>query len=515
MHSKNVLIADSSPSFIDSIGQIMVEEGYQIVKAYSGIDVLGIVKQQPCHCVFLDLMIPKVDGARVCRYIKEDQHSSHIPIVILSGTIAENITHLDDIGADFYIAKGPMESMRKDILTVLRQLEGGVTISDTKALVLGIDALFPRAVTKDFLQYQRHYEAMFTTMGEGVIEVDADFTIVRINPAGAMIFETPERNLIGCSIDALFSGHREVREMLGKLLRAKDYGSEKVTLRYKDKVLRIVITNLIESGYTEGLLFIVQDVTDLFQKIEELTRINRELNKTQAQLFQAAKLTALGELAANITHEINTPLTSVLGYVSLLLNSMDDHDPRKSDLTIIQGEALRARNIIKGLLNFIYPGDLHLHAVDLKELLKETLLLVSHRAKSQKVAIVERYGGASPPVVVDASQMKQVFINLINNAFDAMPEGGTLTITTISEGAYLSICFQDTGVGIASESISEIFDPFFTTKPKSKGTGLGLPLSLKIVKGFGGAIEVESEEGKGSTFTVKIPQGERKENFSE
>jgi signal transduction histidine kinase len=141
---------------------------------------------------------------------------------------------------------------------------------------------------------------------------------------------------------------------------------------------------------------------------------------------------------------------------------------------------------------------------------KETLLLVSHRAKSQKVEVFEHFGKESLPVVVDANQLKQVFINLINNAFDAMPEGGALTITTLNQGGFLNVQFQDSGEGIASDALSEIFDPFFTTKPKSKGTGLGLSLSLKIVKSFGGTIEVKSEKGKGSAFTVRIPLIERK-----
>jgi len=513
MEPKNVLIADCSPSFIDSISQIFLEEGYQVMKAHTGMDALEMIKLQPCHCVFLDLMIPKVDGARVCRYIKEDQQFSHIPVVILSGTIAENVSYLDDIGADFYIAKGPMESMKKNILTVLKQLEVGFKIHGERAPVLGIDSIFPRAVTKDLLQYQRHHEAILKNMGEGVVEVDADFKIVRINPAGLMIFQAIERKAVGSNLFNLFNHHKEMYEVLSRLSETKEYCNEKLILRYQDKTLRIVFTNLLEKSRNKGFLLIIQDITDLSQKIEELTLINDELKKTQAQLIQAAKLSALGQLAANVTHEINTPLTSVLGYVSLLLNSMDENDPRKSDLKIIQGEALRARNIIRGLLNFVHQGKESLQDLDIRELVKETLLLVSNRAKSQKVTIVEHHGKRSLPVVVDANQMKQVFINLINNAFDAMPQGGTLTITTLNDDNFLNIQFQDTGVGISPETISEIFDPFFTTKPKSRGTGLGLSLSLKIVKSFGGTIEVESEAGKGGTFTVKIPLKGRKGNL--
>jgi signal transduction histidine kinase len=347
-------------------------------------------------------------------------------------------------------------------------------------------------------------------MGEGVIEVDADFKIVSINPAGLIIFQALEREVVGSNLFNIFNNNKEMQVILRRLSKAKEYCNERLTLRYKDKTLRIVFTNLVTEDHNEGFLLIVQDITDLFRKIEELTLINDELNKTQAQLIQAAKLSALGQLAANITHEINTPLTSVLGYVSLLLNSTDESDPRKGDLKIIQGEALRARNIIRGLLNFVYQGEGSLQELDVRELVKETLLLVSHRAKSQKVEVFEHFGKESLPVVVDANQLKQVFINLINNTFDAMPQGGTLTITTLNQGGFLNIQFQDSGEGIASEALSEIFDPFFTTKPKSKGTGLGLSLSLKIVKSFGGTIEVKSEKGKGSAFTVRIPLIERK-----
>jgi signal transduction histidine kinase len=350
-------------------------------------------------------------------------------------------------------------------------------------------------------------------MGEGVIEIDDDFKVVRINPAGLMIFQTLERKVVGSTLFGLFGNNQKIYEALSTLSTAKEYRNEKLTLAYKDKALRIVCTNLIEDSCNKGFLLIVQDITDLSRKIEELTFTNDELKSTQAQLIQAAKLSALGQMAANITHEINTPLTSVLGYVSLLLNSMDDADSRKGDLKIIQSEALRARNIIRGLLNFAYQEESNIQKLDIRELVKETLLLVYNRAKAQKVTMVEHYGKKSLCVEVDANQMKQVLINLINNAFDAMPQGGTLTITTFSAGNLLNIRFQDTGAGISPDTLSEIFDPFFTTKQKTRGTGLGLSLSLKIVKGFGGSIEVESDEGKGSTFTVKIPLKGEKDTF--
>ncbi len=255
----------------------------------------------------------------------------------------------------------------------------------------------------------------------------------------------------------------------------------------------------------------------LQQQMEELKR-----SQTQ-QLIQSAKLASIGELATSVAHEINNPLTSILGFTTLLLDDMGDHDPHMKDLKIIQSEALRSRDIVRNLLDFARKRGIKKELADINQLIQKTLSLLRHQAEISNIVLHETYATDLPTIIVDADQMKQVFINLLKNAFDAMPKGGTLTVTTLAHGfdgratqpvfgekepaiprKTIEIRFQDTGEGIAKENIPKIFDSFFTTK-EGIGTGLGLAVSYGIIERHGGRIEVFSDVGAGATFVIKLP----------
>ncbi len=227
-----------------------------------------------------------------------------------------------------------------------------------------------------------------------------------------------------------------------------------------------------------------------------------ELRETQEQLVQSAKLAAIGELASNVAHEINNPLTSILGYTELIKDERDI-DLIREDLSIIERESLRAREIVRQLLEFARRRPLQVTDVDINEVLKDVIPLVSNQARLNNVELFEEYEDL-PKTIADSNQLKQVFINIINNAIFAMPEGGKLSIRTSRLGEYILVIFKDTGIGIPKEVIPKIFEPFFTTK-QDVGTGLGLSISYSIIQNHGGRIDVESQEGKGSTFTVRLP----------
>ncbi|MBI3810868.1 MAG: GAF domain-containing protein [Nitrospirae bacterium] len=255
----------------------------------------------------------------------------------------------------------------------------------------------------------------------------------------------------------------------------------------------------------------------LQQQMEELKR-----SQTQ-QLIQSAKLASIGELATSVAHEINNPLTSILGFTTLLLDDMGDHDPHKKDLRIIESEALRSRDIVRNLLDFARKRGIKKEMADINQLIQKTLNLLRHQAEISNIVLKETYAADLPTIIVDADQLKQVFINLMKNAFDAMPKGGTLTVTTLAHGfdgiatqpvfgekehgiprKIIEIRFQDTGEGIAKENIPKIFDSFFTTK-EEVGTGLGLAVSYGIIERHGGRIEVFSDLGAGAEFVIKLP----------
>jgi two-component system, NtrC family, sensor histidine kinase HydH len=230
-----------------------------------------------------------------------------------------------------------------------------------------------------------------------------------------------------------------------------------------------------------------------------------ELKQTQAQLVQSTKLAAIGELAANIAHEINNPLTTVLGFASFIAERLKADDPMREELTLIQEEASRARDIVRDLLQFSRQRDFMPETANLNHVLEQVITMIRRQGAFGAVTVNEQYAADLPGVEVDVSRIKQVFLNIINNAVYVMPNGGSLTVRTTTSGRGVRVDFEDTGPGIAPEHRDRIFDPFFTTKPEVSGTGLGLSVSLGIVQSHGGTIEVESELGKGTTFTVALP----------
>jgi len=237
---------------------------------------------------------------------------------------------------------------------------------------------------------------------------------------------------------------------------------------------------------------------------EQLQQRVEEIRRTQAQLVQSAKLAALGELAAQVAHEVNNPLGGVLLQLGLLLEDKVPARVRRG-LAIIEQEVLRVREIVRNLLEFARQSEPGFGPVEVNKLVAATVALCRHRATLQKVEIAEQYMGTLEVIQADGNQLKQVFLNIMTNALDVMPNGGTLIISTRQEDDHVVISFADTGPGMSQEVRDRIFEPFFTTKSAVKGTGLGLAVSHGIISNHGGHIQVETQVGKGSIFSVWLP----------
>jgi signal transduction histidine kinase len=261
-----------------------------------------------------------------------------------------------------------------------------------------------------------------------------------------------------------------------------------------DLRLFTVFSNLAGAALQNASLY-----TDLMAKMNEL-------RSAQEQLVHSTKMAAIGELAANVAHEVNNPLTSVLGYTTHLLKTLDLPESPKRILGMMEQETLRVRKIIRNLLDFSRQKISWLQPTDILLPLRETAAFVRGAAESSSVKIHEEYNGSPVMVNIDTNEMKQVFINIINNAFQAMPRGGKLRIRLTEASDHEALIeFADTGVGISPENMKKIFEPFFSTKENGDGTGLGLSISYRIVQNHGGRIEVESEIGTGTVFKVFLP----------
>ncbi len=226
------------------------------------------------------------------------------------------------------------------------------------------------------------------------------------------------------------------------------------------------------------------------------------------QIGQSEKMASIGRLAAGVAHEINNPLTGVLTYAHMLRKKKDQDAQQKEDLDVVIRETSRVRDIVRGLLDFARQSPVNMEPLDVNEVIRQTMLLLRNQKEFRKVVIEEELAQAMPPLRGDQNQLQQVFLNLALNACEAMPGGGTLSVATSAGAGKIDVSISDTGCGINPEGLGKIFDPFYTTKPVGKGTGLGLSVSYGIIEQHQGHIEVESQVGKGTTFTVILPAGE-------
>jgi len=231
-----------------------------------------------------------------------------------------------------------------------------------------------------------------------------------------------------------------------------------------------------------------------------------EREKKLRQEF-ASHLASIGEAVAGIVHEINNPLTAVIGFAQLVMDANIPDDVKK-DIAVIHQEAQRAAEVAKNLLIFARKHAPARQPTDINSAIREMLKLRAYEQRVNNIQVNTQFDPELPTVMADYSQLQQVFLNIIINAESAMLEankGGTLTITTQKSNDTLKVSFADNGPGIAKENLERVFDPFFTTKEVGKGTGLGLSLCHGIVVQHGGRIYARSKLGKGATFVVELP----------
>jgi len=233
--------------------------------------------------------------------------------------------------------------------------------------------------------------------------------------------------------------------------------------------------------------------------------MTRNLADIHRQLAQADKLASVGRLAAGIAHEINNPLTGVLSYASLLRKRMEHDVPACEDLDVIVRETVRCRGIIRGLLDFARPTAPARKSMDLNDVVRRSVSVVMTQMSMNHVDLSFDLAADLPLVQADANQIEQVVVNLLLNAADAIgPDGGNIRATTVGTAASVELLVKDSGRGIPPEDLPRIFEPFFTTKG-NHGTGLGLAVSWGIVEAHGGSLEVQSEVGDGTCFTLRLP----------
>ncbi len=277
----------------------------------------------------------------------------------------------------------------------------------------------------------------------------------------------------------------------------------KVEINFRDEIGQLAQSfNQMTENLKKANEKLIKWGKTLEKRVKERTK---ELREMQDYLIQSEKLTSLGKMSAGVAHEINNPLTSILINTHLMLEKLEKNHAFHEYLSLIADETTRCTNIVKGLLEFSRQSLPQKAYTDINEIINHTLQLLENQTSFQNISITKKLNQNLPQIRVDKDKVEQVFWNLMINASEAMPGGGTLNISSqfSTDKKYIEIEFIDTGKGIPKVNINKLFDPFFTTK--SSGTGLGLAVSYGIIEQHQGKIEVKSELGQGSVFTISLP----------
>jgi signal transduction histidine kinase len=338
-----------------------------------------------------------------------------------------------------------------------------------------------RQLARGLAREREFLEDVVRALPVGVLSVDAQAVIRLLNPAQEQLSQVAAA--VGRALSDVFPGDEPK-------LAAGDEIYEKRVIRYTPgaKLRYRVRTSALRGG---GYVIVQEDLSDHA--------------RLEGELMRAEKLSAVGLLAAGVAHEINNPLTTILGYAKLLEEDHPDIEPLK----LIAEEARRVQDIIRHLLDFSRQGPGQIRPSDLNAELAHTLKLVALELRARRIEVKTEFAAALPPLPMDAPRLGQVFVNLSTNAAQAMDGGGTLTVRTRAcAPGRVAVEFEDTGVGIPPDALGRVFEPFFTTKGPGVGTGLGLAISRQIVADHGGEMEVESRGvGTGATFRVLLPIG--------
>ncbi len=321
----------------------------------------------------------------------------------------------------------------------------------------------------------------------------------------------------GMNVRDLYPG--DMARQVMRMMRSDDYGV-KGKLRSYPMTFKAKDGNPVEGNLSANIIY---DETGreiasvgIFVDLEEQLKMERKLHNTQEQLLQSEKLAAMGRLTSQIAHELNNPLYGIMNTLELMKTEIPVGNKRRKLLEMSLSETVRVTDMLRKMLSFSKPDQEKRAPVDINTILDEILLLYEKQLWEYSIKVVHSFADHLGLVHASKNQLRQVFINLISNARDAMPEGGRLTVATEGDDYFVHITIADNGVGIKEEHLDLIFETFFTTKTDSvKGVGLGLSVCYGFIKDHGGDIKVESQIGEGTTFTISLPVYQQKAEKSQ
>jgi signal transduction histidine kinase len=445
MDKIKILIVEDSMTQAMQLQHILEKNGYDATAVSNGSEAFQSINKSKPLIVLSDVVMPVMDGYQLCRQIKSSERYRDISVVLLTSlSQPQAVIWALQCGADKFITKPYDENQ---LLSTIRHLKVNPSSQDPPQKAISVS-------------YRGETYFIDSTRSQVI-------------------------NLLLSTYETAVNKNLELIETQAELKRLNQ-GLEEI-VDQRTAALRVEVN---ERKAAEAALQVT----------------NEEIKTMSQQLWQAEKLTTMGELASSIAHELNNPLATVSLRVESLIAQTIGDDLRRRELEIIGQEVERMGNLVSNLLQFSRRSQQQISTVNVCDEIEKTLELIHYHLRKHNIAVAREFKPEGPLIHADRQQLRQLFLNLFTNASDAMPEGGTLTIRVTRRPEEKQICIEiaDTGVGIPPEILPKILEPFYTTKPEGKGTGLGLAICRRIAQAHNGTLNITSEGGPGNGTRVCI-----------
>lgn len=493
-----ILVVDDNGDNALCFAAILENAGYATLVANNGAEAISIAASGKADLVLMDIIMDKMDGVTAAGRIKADVgHGDFLPVALMTAFHDEKTKIQGLEFADAYIAK-PVSNA--ELVAVVRSL------------------LKIRRLTRELAKTRDTYKRFYENIPNMYVTVRPDGTIVTSNRVFLDVFHKSKALAEGENIRSyLLSDDGTAFSMfLDSVINTDPVPQQGVfdfaaspdgMARTKNKI-SVRAAALTDGDEGRLIALLMEDVTEKLD-LEEERKIARK------QLYRSAHFASIGTLASGVAHEMNNPLTAILGFSSALLSRAgNNEDIEKSELTsylqIINNEAIRCRDIVEHLHKFARDsGEVYITRISLADCVTNALRLITMKASRSEITIVNEIH-EDIVVLADSNKLEQVFINILTNSFDFCKPGSLVTISRSRErktSKFVKIIFNDNGPGMLPDVLAKAFDPFFTTKEVGKGIGMGLAVCYKIMDELNGRIDIASEVEKGTVVAVEIPIG--------
>ncbi|MFQ5701823.1 MAG: response regulator [Acidobacteriota bacterium] len=519
-----VIIVDNNGFHRQVLGDFYRDLDFDVRVACDGIEAIEQLQMRRPDLLVLDLIMPRIDGTQLCDWVRSREAFRAIPVIIFSGINCQEIERIEDIDADAYVAKMPMEQIAAALRTATKILLEGRPADGP--LLYGFEKMYRREVVLELLQERRTRDQILDSLSEGIVELSHDRRLLKANRAFEQITGQSPGELLSRPLEAIFPEGKTILARLFDQLGATRFptatfthGEKHVQIKLQRITPRLAsagtgakaragrVISQAPGGEKVQLETKVPAVGYTLQ-VQDITRrvhAERERQRLRERLAQSEKMSSLGVFVSGAAHELNNPLTSILGFAEVLARKSDDH---REELGKIVAGANRCKTILQELMAFAMSLRPEREILDLNGLLREVVQEWDERLQREGIQVVWDLASRAVEARVDASQIGQVVHALLDNAVKALADAGgerCLRIATWATTDAVRIAVADSGPGIPEDLLNRVFDPFFSAGASMEGRGLGLSMAYGIVRAHQGAITVRNLDGGGAEIRIALP----------